>query len=300
MQRSIKIVPRLKDFKNWTSCVPVSGDLVFLNNTTLKNLKILPYPVYTTQEVRDQSLTLWTLNNRSWYGYALNRASHCVWLPTGCLESLPLGTQSLLAKAQVELNVPTLVDSKHFSKSLGRVFKKFGKHYWLSSSSWNCCSKQNKVAALRAWFNQNEIVLHDSIDPKTLAHDAYKELLRIGYDSLVNSYRPFSGPNCLATAAGAVAAKDNVKISNQWLHGAPFLNFLRKSEYRKFQATSYLKGDVLVFTSKKSVAHAAYLLSENLVFEKPGQDFYEPYRIGKVSELMENWKDSGLGVWRKV
>jgi len=58
--------------------------------------------------------------------------------------------------------------------------------------------------------------------------------------------------------------------------------------------------DVLVFMRGSKAMHVAFFLGENLYFEKPGQDFYEPYRIERFDRWKLEWPKTTLSIWRRI
>jgi hypothetical protein len=115
---------------------------------------------------------------------------------------------------------------------------------------------------------------------------------------MVNTFSGTSGPNCFAAAAASTPAKGRMHY-RQWLHWIPFSRFLSESDYCCLINGSPEAGDILVFVRKDQVIHVAYCLGSGLCFEKSGQDFFEPYRIQKLLNLLEEWPTTELKIWRK-
>ena len=59
-------------------------------------------------------------------------------------------------------------------------------------------------------------------------------------------------------------------------------------------------GDILIFSKDAGPINASYFLGDGFCFEKPGQDFYEPYRVSLFSECRNAWHDAKVAVWRKA
>jgi hypothetical protein len=294
----MKILPTAADFRQWTACVPVAGDLLFFDAASLRGLR-LPYPVYTVDEARAQSLDLWTLNMRSWYGYALNRSVACMWLPAGELEKLEPALRERLARAQVALEVPTLIPASLLSSRLRMKIPRYGKRHWLSSAVWERLSSAERAAALEAWGRAHKVFIHDGPSFGELGREAQSRLRSAGLAGLLNRYAAFSGPNCLACIAGAIAGPDRAAaVAMHWMHGAPFLRHLRASGYVPVRGEAARVGDVLVFSRRGEVVHAGYCLDDSCYFEKPGQDFYEPYRVEALASWRKHWPGCTLRIWR--
>lgn len=130
----MRIQPSDKDFKNWKHCVPTEGDLLFLNASLAKDISRLPFPLYARDEIREQNLTLWTLSMRSWYGYALNKADFCMWVPCGFLEKLDHSFVAKLARNQIHLGVPTLISVSYRPQEF--ILNGFKKTETMVNNSW--------------------------------------------------------------------------------------------------------------------------------------------------------------------
>ena len=277
----MRILPKRKDFLAWAELVPESGDLLFFSRRDRKLSKLLGFPIYTPEEVRAQSLELWSLVQRSWYGYALNRADHCVWLPRGELERLPRGLQAKLQSAQKRLGVPT-------------VLPRLG---WVTAQVWSKLPKARRIEVLGKWLKQNEIYSYESVAWRDLPAVAREILREFGFDQLLNRYAENSGPNCLATAAAAALRQPSlVKV---WLHAEPFLRILKGARFAPIQNREPQPGDLLIFVKAGEPVHAALALGSGLYFEKPGQDFYEPYRIGQFNQRTKEWPGIKVATWRR-
>lgn len=297
----MQIRPSLSDFKKWKSCVPTEGDPLFIDAKSAKDYQTLPFPHYSIEDMRAQSQTLWTLNMRSWYGYALNQASLCIWMPPGALEQLNQGTVQKLAQIQARLKVPTLISPSFLPASLRSKIKQYGRRHWLSSGAWLSLTHSERSEAIRAWGRQNKAFVHNGASFDDLPQPVQNLLQRSGFKKLLNRYASISGPNCLACAAAmATGGKHALGIANQWMHGPPFLNHLKTIGFKKTPNAHPQLGDVLVFSRSNEIVHAGYCLGEGIYFEKPGQDFYEPYRVEKIDSWKKHWPDSTLSIWRRA
>jgi hypothetical protein len=104
---SLKLSPRTAELKAWMRCAPTDGDLVFFAKNAIEHVKKLPFPYYSRKQAAAQRLL--TLNHSSWYDYSMKRGDSCVWLPPRMLESLDPSSLKRLARAQVDLKIPTLI-----------------------------------------------------------------------------------------------------------------------------------------------------------------------------------------------
>ncbi len=301
----MKIVPSQSDLKNWCECFPTSGDLIFLDDATVKKLQVeklqdSPFTLMTPEEVRVHTEDLWNLNHRSWYGYSLSNASHCAWLTTGQLERLPAKVQPLLAEAQINLKVPTLIKTSLVTDDISEKLLHFDQHLWLSSKAWLSLSETQKQKAVLAWHSQNEIHTYQSFSLDDLPTSVQNIAKRLGIDSVLNSFAKRSGPNCLATTSALLSSHFDKDLANHWMLGTEFIEFLKNNHFSEIQFETPLAGDVLVFSREDKVVHAAYSLGHGYYFEKPGQDFYEPYRIDKLEDWKINHSNTSMCIWRKI
>lgn len=278
----MKIKATQAEFEKWIACVPHDGDLIFLSKEKAYLLKNESFKFLTQEQVKQQGISIWSLNYRSWYGYALNRADYCIWLTKGILEGLNERVRNQLTEEQALLNVPTLINE-----------------VWITSSAWTQLSKEEKIYTMQLWATQNEIQEYDSIDFKDLPEIAQSELLRIGYDKILNRFANFSGPNCFAASAGALVKKNWQIIIEQWMHWPVLEQHLHEQGFEKSSITSPQAGDVLIFSRNEIPIHSGYYLGGGFYFEKPGQDFYEPYRVEAFRDWQSSWPESTLSVWRK-
>lgn len=277
----MRILPKHADFLAWAEQVPDSGDLLFFSRNDRQLSQLLGFAIYSPDEVRAQSLELWTLMQRSWYGYALNRADHCVWLPRGELDRQPRGLRAKIKQAQKTLEVPT-------------VLPPMG---WITADAWKKMPMNRRINVLKRWWKQNEISNYESIDWRELPADTRKFLRDLGFDQLLNRYAKKSGPNCLATAAAAALLQPS--LTKTWLHAEPFLRLLEEVKFVPVRKERPRIGDLLLFYQARKLVHAAVYLGDELYFEKPGQDFYEPYRIAKFADWKMEWPGANLEIHRK-
>ncbi len=167
---------------------------------------------------------------------------------------------------------------------------------WITSWVWSRLSEQEKIDVLQRWFIQNEVSIYNSVEFLRLPIGVRSELSRIGYDKLLNRFQNVSGPNCFAAVAGALENSDDF---NNWTHWPELEKCLRSKDFKVVSGDPKTR-DVLIFEKNEVPVHAAYYLGSGLYFEKPGQDFYEPYRVEKLDEWSAAWPGSKLTVWRRM
>ena len=295
----MKIIPSDADFRKWIAIPPTEGDLLFFQERDLAIALRLGFPLYTNDEIRSQSLSLWTLNQRSWYLYALNRATHCIWLPVGVLESLQRELAIKLSAIQGRLEVPTMLPTSKLSLFARKSCLDVGRYQWVSSKTWSHSIHGQKIELLQVWFKHNKIENYASIELRRLPASARNELKRVKLDSALNTYLNSSGPNCFGAVASAISGGGRA-AARQWLHWQPLERFLRDQHYKVVKTSTPIATDVLIFKCKAEAIHAAYLIGDGYYFEMPGQDFYELYRVEKFENWRQAWPGSTLSIFRKT
>jgi hypothetical protein len=296
----MKIRADENDFRRWIGCVPRENDLVFLN-ARAKEIS-LPVPLLTVDEVKGRNFELWSLNNRSWYGYALKRATFCASMPKGAIESLDEKTLKHLATMQIQMDVRTVLPTAKLSKSVRSKVPNFSTHGWVTSHAWSLMAQLERLECFGVWYSHNDIRYYETIEFDDLPSSARAELKRTGFNARLNRFASESGANCFATAAACITARPGTaqptKIADEWLHWSALEKTLMQSGYRPMKTRGASARDVAVFSEKGKVVHAAYALSSEIYFEKPGQDFYEPYRIAKFSNASREWPKTALTIYR--
>jgi len=293
----IKIKPQKKDFAAWTECVSEDCDLLFIAE---KDLGLLPKGVKALPAGKaKKNGKLWTLNNRSWYGYSINRRSHCASIKAGFLEKLPVIELAALGKMQIEAKVPSLIRSSLLPTRIAKAAPLVGGHAWITAGVWRRLKKAEKIATMKAWFAQNELIHQPSIPIAKLPASVRTLIQKNKLDKILHSFRSTSGGNCFATAAAF--ATGNHKLLDQWMLWTPLKKHLSKSGYRMISFRERPKAeDILIFQTKGNPVHAAIYLGEGVWFEKPGQDFYEPYRLVELRKWKKEWPGAKLTVFRKT
>ncbi|RYZ77725.1 MAG: hypothetical protein EOP05_00725 [Proteobacteria bacterium] len=294
----MKITPTKYDLRDWAKLVPGHGDLLFFDKRHSSLMKSIGAPVLTADQVRAQSVSIWNLQARSWYGYALNNASYAVYLPSGVLDQLSRSNVKKIGEIQIKLGVPSLIETIDLPDEVRDTCLKIGKYSWITSKVFSAF-KDNRTRAkvMRAWIKQNDVHLYDSQSWTDLPANAKRTLESIGLSKFLNTYAEYSGPNCFATVAAAIAAKPG--LADQWLYWLPLKLFLKEQGYRIIKASPPQARDILVFIKGGVAIHAAVYLGENLYFEKPGQDFYEPWRVEHFDHWKAEWAGCKLSIFRK-
>lgn len=117
-----------------------------------------------------------------------------------------------------------------------------------------------------------------------------------------NTFSTDPGANCLAAALYAISTtpERDEWIIHEWIHPETFAEGLKNAFYSptddKFQ-----KGDVVTWVNEEGVIqHAAYCIDDQLLFNKNGQTFFNPWKIVQWDDLKEEWERYTPQVYRKI
>jgi hypothetical protein len=125
--------------------------------------------------------------------------------------------------------------------------------------------------------------------------------------SLIDEYAGIfpdkSGSNCFAAAAAMVIGDRTIQnlqqshvLIQQWLHQEPFFRLLKGQGYSKFMECCLIRDltlvqppDVLIwYTQDGTARHAAFAMSNELVFQKNSQGWDSPWQVLKVTDIWYN------------
>lgn len=112
-----------------------------------------------------------------------------------------------------------------------------------------------------------------------------------------------SGPNCFATAlALAIGGPASPAILQQWMHEAPFLRTLESIGYVGIGRDANLQtDDIVVWLNREGHhVHAAYVLTEELLFQKYGQNWFDPWAVVPYAEVADYGGSVSTGGWIEV
>jgi hypothetical protein len=113
-----------------------------------------------------------------------------------------------------------------------------------------------------------------------------------------NKFATLSGSNCLSATLYAITKKD--WIINEWVHQETFKLALKRLGYSPLENDDIYKGDVVVWVNSECVIqHASYHIVNNLLFNKNGQTFFNPWKVTDINELSEKWKQYKMIIYRK-
>lgn len=123
-----------------------------------------------------------------------------------------------------------------------------------------------------------------------------------------------STANCFAAAIAMAVGSHNFDQSRvlilEWLHQGPFFRllkgqrYIKHTEYLDINDLTFQPMDVLVWYTQNGIAgHAGYAVSHELVFQKQGQGWDNPWQVLKINDVWYNEyiKNGGhIEVYRKT
>lgn len=295
-----KLLPGNRDLQRWRKLVPRTDILFCRSKSERALLSRLGLATFSAAEAKAQVFDFSDLNLRSWYGYTLSRAKFCAIAPSGFVDSLERSLLIKIGRIQKHLKVPSIIPPR----SMGIPKKKIisvDRCTWLTCSSWSRLRKNDQRILLLYWLRKNPRVSIYPVFPVNVLPDiARRTLQKGGMARLVNTFPRVSGPNCFSTAAAFFAEKKQKKtVRDLWMHGQPFLRYLNAHRFNREKSPALSPGDVLVFSKKGNPVHAGIYLGGDYVFEKSGQDFYEPYRLAQLSEVKRCWRWAAMESYRR-
>lgn len=115
----------------------------------------------------------------------------------------------------------------------------------------------------------------------------------------INKFSTFSGSNCLSSTLFAVTELD--WVISEWVHQKTFVLALERAGYCPMKSNEEItNGDVIIWVdSKNIIQHASYHISNNLFFNKDGQTYFNPWKVTHLNQLIEEWKEYEMKIYRK-
>jgi len=117
-----------------------------------------------------------------------------------------------------------------------------------------------------------------------------------------NTFSTVSGANCLAATLYAISTSPIKQewIIHEWIHQQTFIKGIEHAGYVKTN-DEFQDGDVVTWVNEAGIIqHASYYLGNNLLFNKNGQTFFNPWKIVHWDELKDEWKRYSVQSYRKM
>lgn len=273
--------------------------------------------VYTREEF-SSTFRLFALNYGAVYhlwSMKLPNEAYVVRLTTRELDNLPPSIRERLLIQQVEYKRGHIYDAQWVGKlqipSSVSIVIDGAWHYFLTWNDWWGFTPNIRrrwiVEWLREWRKDEPVgVTHFPHDQRDIPYELIAQ-----YAGTIGAA---STPNCFAAAIAMVVGMKNPDqaraLITQWLHQGPFFRllqgqgYLKQAEYRDLSSLEMRSGDVLVwYTGDQLAGHAGYAMSHDLVFQKLGQGWDNPWQILKFADIGYNdYLDAGghITVYRRA
>lgn len=171
-------------------------------------------------------------------------------------------------------------------------------YYFLTWDDWWALSPEIRRQWVLDWLMEWRKEDAEGIGPIDVLgdHDGVPYKLLQGY---AGTFGHASTANCFAAAIAMVVGEQSPHqgrvLIDEWLHQGPFFRLLlgqgyeKHSEYRNARDLLFQPCDVLVwYTGDGTAGHAAYAVSDDLVFQKQGQGWDNPWQILRIHDVWYN------------
>lgn len=287
-----KISP--EQMKRWTDTfLPMKEPFYVNDEQLLKELKILNIPIYS----RDQFATIasdfigeYGASYRHWgipvtASIAYLKAGD---VQDGILRSKLFSHQVALNRGQIytykwveELDIDSLINlKKSYSVGEERII--------LTQEAWRQIPEDIKQSWLIKWLKER--IESTPLDVETIHIPQHSERVVQRY---VSTFPLKSGANCFSAAIGAYLGSSH--ITENWLNIEQFFEILKQEGLTKSQEITLLSEsqfyhphDVLVWENASGAAiHAAYAISEQFLFNKMGQFWFQPWQFVTIEHIFD-------------
>jgi len=171
-------------------------------------------------------------------------------------------------------------------------------YYFLTSDDWRKFTPDIRRQWMVEWLRESrkeDAEVIGVVDFPHLHEAVPYELIK----QYASTFGPESTANCFAAAIAMAVAIRNPDQSRalilEWLHQAPFFRllegqgYIKHVEYYDTNNLVFQPTDVLVWYTGDGIAgHAGYAMSHELVFQKQGQGWYNPWQVLKISDVWYN------------
>jgi hypothetical protein len=190
------------------------------------------------------------------------------------------------------LNLLKGVDQGEINQSL-KLLQQVGNLVAIQGVNWRELSKKVRNTILLNYAD-------DWIEEIALPKEEIKFLQKLPpvLFSYLNSFSEKNGPNCFAAVAAAITNSTSYIL--QWMQQDSFMKRLTENQYYQSENKIIEPADVLVwFNTDNLPVHTAYVLSNEIAFNKHGQTMFNPWQAIRSKELMNAWKDYEYKIYRK-
>ncbi len=296
-----------RQIQRWTrNFVPERAPYFFTNTTWLDYFLKQGILVYTKKEFFDMFTEFAVSYGFIYKVWTVPENAHVIFVHSHELSPLTEPLREDILRAQVQLNRGQVYDpqwimqmegaAKRFqSRKLCPILVDGKESIVLTHAVWSGLPENVKTNWLLRWLSEQVNPQGESVQlpPETPLPIRSREIV----SHYASTFPDISGPNCFAaTIAAAVGNPDMAStIIRQWLHAGPFFRLLAAHGYEKMRqlclsdaGTAIQPHDVLVWeTRDNDPIHAAYAVSDKLVFNKWGQFWHQPWQIVPLKEVFD-------------
>jgi len=287
--------------------VPAEDLYYFEDDQTLSALLEAGVAVYTQREF-SESYPCFSLDYGDVYhmwGLSLPDPSWVTLLPAQQLSVFPPGRLERLLAYQVTCGRGHVYDGDWFAeweRPVSTTVTVDGRwFYLLTAADWEQYRPDVRKKWVLKWLRDRH-----KDDTGSMIHALEERHDRVPYPLITEYAGTFaaqSGPNCFAAAIAMAVGGAGIQnypqsrcLMAQWLHQEPFFRLLEAQEYAKVmdlrvmsEVSAVLPSDVLVWYTKDEVpAHAAFAVTDELVFQKNAQGWDSPWQVLKVGNVWYN------------
>ncbi|MCA0987419.1 hypothetical protein [Guptibacillus algicola] len=291
----VEIVPTKEQIKSWMKEFVPKKDFFFVKekdlptfNHHLNEVLLIPsdeffrHPSYRQVELSN-SYTYWNISKDVDYVIA----AHSSWI-----ENLNKEKKRVILNNQIKVNRGLIMPLSYFIDETlvpeEYIFEETeGELVVIQHDMWNALPEGIRESALleyaRQWEDWSCYETPDATDNHISRY--------------ANHFSTLSGSNCLSTTLFAVTKQE--WIIKEWMHPATFSNGLKIANYT-LTSGKIQCGDVITWVNENnSIQHAAYYIGNDLVFNKNGQTFFNPWKIVHIDQLNEQWNQYTKKIYRK-
>lgn len=264
------------------------------DNELLDQISILGIPVYSRSqfsEIAGRFIGEYGANYRHW---GVPATASIVYIESTTLEDKVLRVklffhQAILGRGQI-YSFDWIRDvSSAWLDRLKLRFKASDNQIILTYDAWIQLPEDIKSKWLLKWLNErvvpNEVL---NVNYSYIPDNSAKAIKKY-----ISSFPVTSGANCFSAAAGGVLGSSDV-IEN-WLNVEQFFHVLKQEGIIKCGEMTQLADinsinphDVLVWENiNGNAVHAAYALTNNLLFNKMGQFWFQPWHCITVNDVWD-------------
>ncbi|MFS0780596.1 hypothetical protein [Bacillus sp. 1P06AnD] len=288
----MKLIPTDSDIQFWIDTYVPLKDLFFITEVDLEKLNIdvrhvllMPSKEFFQHPSYSQ---IGFVNSYEYWN--IKKCTYVIVARPEWIEQLPEKKRAYLLNVQIEIGRGLVWPISFFEKGVNLPSRYIvGESIVIQRNMWDMLSADIKKAAMMKmvgkWWEDGKCeAIHDGVPSHVKLY--------------ANSFGRHEGANCLAAVIFAVSGTE--WMMNEWLHQETFLECLKQHLYSETAAEVFFAGDVAVWKDGNGVIqHASYYCGEQIFFNKQGQTTYNAWKLVAENDLMVEWQDLSIHIYRK-